>query len=323
VAEEEKVRHRDAARRRYTPWLVLACLLPLASCSINRLAVRTVAGFLAGSGTSTVFSGDDDPELVGDALPVILKTYESLLAEDPTNAPLALAAGSGFATYAFAFVQMPADQLPPDQIDQQQAAHQRAKKLFLRARGYVLQGLEARRPGFTAALDGPGVEAALRLAKRDDIDYLYWAAAAWMGAFGADPYDFSLIVTLPRAVALMKQVQSWDERYGAGAVEQILITFYGSAPADLGGSEQKARESFDRAVSFSRGLKAGPYLALATTVSVKRQDAREFQDLLNKALAIDPNAAPADRLQNIVDQRRARWLLGHMDQFFLDEGGGS
>ncbi len=36
----------------------------LSSCSINQLAVRTVGGFLAGSGEGSVFTGDDDPELV-------------------------------------------------------------------------------------------------------------------------------------------------------------------------------------------------------------------------------------------------------------------
>ena len=73
-------------RRKSLPLLLpaaLACCTLLASCSLNRLAVRTVAGFLTASGESTVFSGDDDPQLVGDALPFILKTYESLVASDP------------------------------------------------------------------------------------------------------------------------------------------------------------------------------------------------------------------------------------------------
>jgi len=38
--------------------------------------------------------GEDDPELVRDALPFALKIYESLLAEDPENAPLALSTGA-------------------------------------------------------------------------------------------------------------------------------------------------------------------------------------------------------------------------------------
>src|SRR5208283_2822223 len=118
----------------------------------------------------------------------------------------------------------------PEQVEQQRAMHQRAKKLFLRARAYVLQGLEIRRPGFTAALNGGDVQAALRLTRKEDSDYLYWAAAAWLGAFGADPFDFVQIVAVPRAVAMLQQVDAWDDAYGAGAVHEILIFFFRGAP---------------------------------------------------------------------------------------------
>jgi len=293
----------------------------LSSCSINQLAVRAAAGFLAASGQGTVFTGDDDPELVGAALPFALKTYEALLESDPRNAPLALATGRAFVAYAFAFVQAPSDQLPSDQVEQQRAQRLRAKKLFLRGRGYVLQGMEVRRPGFTAALERGDTAAALGLARREDADYLYWTAAAWMAAFSADPFDFSLIVAVPRAVSLLQRVDAWDGSYGAGAVQEILISFYGGAPADLGGGEDKARASFRRAVALSRGLRAGPYIALATTVSVKNQDAVEFRELLGMALAIDVNADVPDRLVNIINQRRARWLLDHEGDYFLEEGG--
>ncbi|MGO9307660.1 MAG: TRAP transporter TatT component family protein, partial [Spirochaetia bacterium] len=208
------------------------------------------------------------------------------------------------------------------QVEQQTALRQRAKKLFLRARDYVLQGLENRRPGFRTALDKEGAAAALRLTRKEDSDYLYWAAAAWMGAFSADPFDFVQIVAVPRAVAMLQQVDAWDDAYGAGAVHEIFISFYGGAPPDLGGGEQKARASFARALALSKGMRAGPYIALATSVSVKNQDAAEFRELLGKALAIDVNADIPDRLVNIVSQRKARWLLDHVDDYFVADGGG-
>jgi predicted anti-sigma-YlaC factor YlaD len=300
----------------------IACLLILGSCSINKFAVRTVAGFLSGSGESTVFSGDEDPELVGDALPFALKTYEALLAADPDNAPLALATGRTFVSYAYAFVQAPADELPSSRVEEQHAMRQRAKKLFLRAREYILRGLEIRRPGFRAALEKEGPSSALRLTRKEDADSLYWAGAAWMAAFSADPFDFAQIVSLPRAIALLQQVETWDDSYGAGAVHEIFISYFGSAPADLGGSEKKARASFVRALELSRGQRAGTYLALASTVSVKNQNSAEFRELLGKALAVDVNARMEDRLVNIINQRKARWMLAHIDDYFLGEESG-
>lgn len=289
----------------------------LSGCSINQLAVRAVGGMLASGGEGVAFNGDDDPQLVGDALPFALKLYEILLADDPRNPALALATGRGFASYASAFVQTPADQLPSDQYEMQQAMHARAKKLFLRGREYILEALELRHPGFRAALEAKDVKRALSMTNRDDIDYLFWAGASWLGAFGADSFDFDLMVTVPQAVALLTQVLAWDPSYQNGAAQEILISFYGAAPADLGGSEEMARKNFQEAVQYSGGKKAGPYVALASSVSVKKQDATEFRQLLQEALAVNVNASPPDRLENVIQQRRAQWLLDHIDDLFL------
>jgi predicted anti-sigma-YlaC factor YlaD len=52
---------------------------------------------------------------------------------------------------------------------------------------------------------------------------------------------------------------------------------------------------------------------------VKKQDSAEYRDLLEKALAIDVNADVPDRLVNVINQRRARWLLDHIGDFFLED----
>jgi predicted anti-sigma-YlaC factor YlaD len=52
---------------------------------------------------------------------------------------------------------------------------------------------------------------------------------------------------------------------------------------------------------------------------VANQNRAEFKSLLEKALAIDADAHPSDRLANLVAQRRARWLLSRIDELFLEE----
>jgi predicted anti-sigma-YlaC factor YlaD len=300
-------------------FLLLLSMVLLSSCSINRLAVRAVAGMLGGGGDSTVFTGEDDPELVGDALPFALKVYESLLEADPTNAALALSTGQAFCMYGFAFVQAPSDLLPDTEVEKQIAMRARAKKLFLRAREYVLRGMEMRRKGFRAELEKGNAAGALARAKPADIDYLYWAGASWLAAFSTDPFDMNLLVTVPLPQALLEQVLAWDDGYGGGSVHELFISFYASVPAEIGGSEQRARGHFQKALALSRGLSAGTYLSLASSVSVKNQDAAEFRDLLTKALAVNVDADPKNRLQNIISQRKARWMLDHIGDFFLAE----
>ena len=120
-----------------------------------------------------VYSTDDDPELVGAALPFALKTLEGLLAQDPTNRNLLLAAGRGFTQYAYGFVQMPADAIGDADFERVEAERQRALKLYLRARGYSLRGLETTHPGIGARLQQDPTAAAAELS-RDDVPLAYW-----------------------------------------------------------------------------------------------------------------------------------------------------
>jgi len=82
----------------------------------------------------------------------------------------------------------------------------------------------------------------------------------------------------------------------------------------------RARRHFDRAMALSGGFQAGPLVALAESVSVAKQDRREFQSLLERALAVDVNARTEFRLVNLIMQRRSRWLLSRIDELFLDPG---
>ncbi len=70
---------------------------------------------------------------------------------------------------------------------------------------------------------------------------------------------------------------------------------------------------------LSEGRDAAPLVALAEAVTVQQQNVKEFESLLNRALAIDPNVQPDTRLQNLIMQRRARWLLSRKTELFLIE----
>jgi predicted anti-sigma-YlaC factor YlaD len=58
-------------------------------------------------------------------------------------------------------------------------------------------------------------------------------------------------------------------------------------------------------------------MALATTVSISEQNAAEFKKLLGQVLEFDTDKSPENRLVNILNQRKARWLLAHVDDFFI------
>ena len=52
-------------------------------------------------------------------------------------------------------------------------------------------------------------------------------------------------------------------------------------------------------------------------VSVPQQNRVEFNELVGRALSLDPDRDPARRLVNLLAQRRARWLSEHADELIL------
>jgi predicted anti-sigma-YlaC factor YlaD len=295
---------------------ILISLMVLSSGCIKRYAVNKTANALSGA-ESLVFSGDEDPELVGDALPFALKMYESLLEKTPRHVPLLISTGKSFVMYSFAFVQTPADQMTEEQLALQHSERMRAKKLYLRARGYLFTALNECHPGFDSLIERGTIDSALALTDQSDTTALYWTGMAWMAAITADKKDIDLVITMPRAVAFVSRVKELNANFGEGSVDEFFLSYYGGLPASMGGSEEKARECFKKAIELSKGKKAGPYLSLATTVSIRNQNIKEFRDLLNKALAVDVSHRDKYRLTNVIYQKKAQWYLDNEDNYFL------
>ena len=299
--------------------LIAVGVLILGSCSIEKMALRQVTKIVAsGDGGSRVFTGEEDPELLGQALPFALKLYESLLEAVPDDPGLLLTTGQAFLLYTHAFVQTPAEMLPDEDFKMKMYQMGRAKKLYLRAKRYCASPLEQKNPSFRHYWETDDWQIMLGEMSEEDVPFLYWTASAWLGAFSMNPFDMEMLVTLPRTVSMVYRVLELDESYDEGGVHELLISINGSLSPEMGGSEAEARAHFDRALSLSGGAKAGPYMALATTLSVNQQNYSEFRELLEKIIALDVDADPRYRLLNIVYQRKARWLLDHAEDFFLE-----
>ncbi len=305
-------RPRDARRGALAAGL-LVVVTALPACSIKKLAINSIADTLAES--SSLFAADDDPELVRDAIPFALKTIEGLLDEVPEHRGLLLSACSGFTQYSFAFVETDAALLQYEDYETTQRMRERALKLYLRARNYGLRGLEVKHPGISQQLRNDP-EAAVATVPLDEIDMLYWTGAAWGAALSLGNDRPDLIADLPAVTAIIRRTMELDETYLDGAVHELFVIL--ESLGDLfGGSLDKARRHFERAVELSGGHSASPYLTMATNVSVSTQNREEFKELLGEALAIDVDAYPDTRLQNIITQRRARHLLDNIEELFF------
>lgn len=293
--------------------LVFLALVALsASGCVKSIAVNAVADALSGPGN---LGSDEDPELVRDAAPFGLKTMESLHEATPGHVGLLTSLASGFTQYAYAFVQQDADAAEFDaKYTQAKAGRERAKKLYLRARDYGLKGLELSSPGITAKLKSmQGLPEAVAGLKKEDVPLVYWTAAAWALAVSNGKEDMHLVAELPAPEALMTKALALDEAWDDGALHEFFVSFEAARP---GGTEAGAKAHLDQAVAMSGGKRLGVQVSWAEGPLVQAQKRDDFERVLKAVLAADVDVSKANRLANIIAQRRAKLLLDHADDLF-------
>ena len=294
----------------------LACLVALAlpGCSVKMIAINSLGNALA-EGTSS-YATDDDPELVREAVPFGLKTIEGLLEESPRHKGLLIAATSGFTQYGYAFIQQEADFVEDEDFDRAMALRARARGLYRRALGYGLRGLEVEFKGFERKLRADP-DAALARARKKNVPLLFWTGNAWGAAISISKDDSELTADQNLAEALMRRALELDERFDHGSIHDFFISYEGGRRS-VGGSVEKARSHFERAMVLGKGKRAWPLVNFAETVSVADQNKPEFSSLLAQALEVDVDSLPEHRLTNLIAQRRARWLLGRVEDLFVE-----
>jgi predicted anti-sigma-YlaC factor YlaD len=302
--------------RKHRCRLVFAIAAVLIALSSNgcTLAINK-AGKAFASGNS-VYATDDDPDLVWEAMPFGLKTIEGLLVKVPKSKPLLLAASSGFTQYGYGHLQQDADFVESNDLAAATALRTRARKMYRRALEYGLRGIEVDVPSFRVQLQKDPQTAVNKLGKTH-VPFLYWTSNAWGAAISISKDDPALTADQSLVEALMRRALALDEAWEHGSIHDFFISYEGGR-ASIGGSLTKAREHFERARQLSQGTRVAPLVSYAETVCASTQNKKEFQSLLEEALAFDANKAPEMRVANLVAQKRAKWLLSRIADLFVD-----
>ncbi len=298
--------------------LTIAVLVICSGCgTMRRAAIKQVGNALSSEKTMAVISSDNDPDLIWEAMPFALKTMEVMLAQDPSNSDLKLALASGYIQYAYGHLAQEA-QITED-VDYNTSKHlwHRTYNLSLRGRDYALSALDHRYPDFSKKVR-TDTKTTLAQTDQNDAPLLYWAAAGWAGAIVANKSDMENMAELPVAVAIMRKVLELDENYRDGSVHEFFIVYEAGQPNSSSESMKKAEIHFNKAVKYTCGKKAYPYVLFAESVAVKRQDLPLFKKLLAQALAINATEVKEWRLVNTIAQERAQWLKGRIPLLFVD-----
>lgn len=326
--------------------LYIVFLLLTFSCSLQKLVYNEVGNLLSGAGESTVFTGESDPVLIGESLPLMLKVYEAVLEKNPENTDLLVSTGSLFIMYANAFVQHNAGKLPEEQFHLYYSELERAKSHYIRGRNYILNALDIKYPGFTDSLYSGNYSGLVEKLEKEDAMALYWAAAGWFSAISIDIFDTAMTIEIPHVTALALMALHADETYGKGVVHELFVQVYpsiadymmysvkeGADPWPINFSQNyyqnngidssdwlaKTDFHFSRSVELSGNSHAGVYIAYASGAGIKLNNPDLYLKYLNKALEINPDDFPESRLANTIAQDKAGRLIdGIGDIFILD-----
>jgi len=108
-----------------------------------------------------------------------------------------------------------------------------------------------------------------------------------------------------------------EDETSKDSIRQYLDKYYAAAGIPPGDASAKGQYHFERAVEASGNTNLSPYISYAKSFCIATQDKDGFEGLLNSALKIDYERIPENRLANTLSAQKARWLLDHVDDFFL------
>lgn len=253
-------------------------------------------------GLSRALQKQSDLQLVQEGTPAFLLLLDGLVESNPDNDQILLAAAHAQTAYAMAFV------------DKEEA--DRARKMYAKAMDYGFRVLSKNR-AFRAAKDAPiePFERAVETFKKRDVPALYITGAAWAQWIIGNSHSIEAVSQFPRPMAMMKRVLELDPSYQRGGADIFFGIYYAVQPLGAGRDLEKSKAHFELAMELGGPDCLLPHVTFAEFYARYAQDRDLFEKTLNEVLAADP-ANPDLALMNEVAKKRARALLGMVDDFF-------
>lgn len=273
--------------------LALALLLAtgLGGCSLSKVSANLQYGIL----------DNDDPQLVGEALPAYMVTIDGLLASWPDDVGLLRTASSLSSAYATLAV----------------TDRERGKKYSSRALELALRAAceEEERACNLRTEAFPGFEAFIRDADEDALPMLFAVGGAWAGYIQQNSDDWNAIAELARVQMLFERIIAIDPGFERGMPHLYLGVINSILPPSLGGKPEVAKAYYEQAIERSGGKNLFAKMMYAKQYARLLYD-RELHDrLLNEVVAADPKAHGMT-LTNVYAQEEAKRLLAGADDYF-------
>jgi hypothetical protein len=300
--------------------LVMIPALCAVSCSPRKAMVHEFVAMVEQG--MPVIEQEDDLHLLAKSMPAHIKLLETLLVSDPDNRDLLVLLARLYGGYAFAILESEGEArrlerpsvvntgIPDDLLEDAIA------RSFQRGAEYALRSLENRYPETHGQLNRLSSAAAfIQSLDSDDVPALFWYAFN-LGGFVQHRLDSVEAMAKAHLVEkAMRRIIELDETYDNGNAHLVLLVYYASRPAMMGGNFNLARRHYQRHIAMHASNAGLRETYWARHVLVQQQDKAAFVKHLS-AVAQSPESGRAFSLLDRVAAVRAGIYLASADRFF-------
>ena len=217
--------------------------------------------------------------------------------------------------YGFGIIMEQASRLIDEDYSKAMAKYEQANKIFSEARDSGISIMSQKYPSFNKWLNK---ETSIDF-NADDMNDIYWLAASIGGCISSSRGDPFELINLPNVGRLLRTGIDIDSEWSNGSFYSAMMSFT-TTRSDL--NETMLRDSvdfyFNKAIFYSNGKDAGPYLTYAESIHKPFQERKNFVDKLNYVINMENKPSNEFELTNLLAKSRAKWLLARTDEYFLE-----
>ncbi|MBW2037979.1 MAG: TRAP transporter TatT component family protein [Deltaproteobacteria bacterium] len=284
-------------------WIVLfSLLIPLQSACLPSKKVTVCSVGLLLEEVARSSYKQSDLRIIREGMPAYLMLIDGMIEAWPDNEQLLISAAQSYSSFASAFVE--------------NQDKEYAKLLYGRAKEYALRSLEKR--GFKEPIQRSfdDFKEALKDLGKEDVPYIFWAAACWGNWISLNLDSMEALAELPRVELMMRRVLELDEGYYYGGAHLFMGIWFTSRPKMAGGDLKKAQHHFLKALNLGQGKFLMAYIYYANHYARRVFDKDLFISNLEKVLETPADISPELTLLNTVAKNKAKELLNRMDEYF-------
>jgi hypothetical protein len=281
--------------------ITIIALVFLSSCSLNRMAIRSMTPIFNNS-VEALYE-ESDLTIAEQAMAADLKLIDGMLKSDPDNEDLLLLAAQGYAGYALGFCE--------------DTDNERAKLFYLRAKEYAFLVLRKNKDfKKLEKKDVNSFSSAIKGMKLENVPALFWAGFSWAGYINLSLDNPVALLGLPKTDVIMEQVANLDPTYFDGAVYLYFGAVNGMKPRIMGGDPQKAKKYFDKNIQLTNDKYMMAYVYMAKYYAAKILDEELFDTYLKKVIDAPVNILQGKELFTQIAKKKAEYLLSQKEDIF-------